>query len=256
MSDPIGDSEVEDVLASVRRLVSHQREAQPAEQSVKGSPAGKLFLAPSLRVHDDEARDTGGTDTAAPDQRAEPPRGSAVAETRWDVKEAPSSSSLRRSDHTSLEQTIAELEAAVAASQQDWDPDGTEAGPDDVMEQRASTGVQGGEPPAEEAAPSHPASENADDGAESNVRDLTARREQYAGAGPSGDAERPGDGAVDLFEDEDVILDEAMLRDLIAQIVREELQGTLGERITRNVRKLVRSEIARALASRDLDDHP
>ena len=45
--------------------------------------------------------------------------------------------------------------------------------------------------------------------------------------------------------------DEAM-RLLIARMIREELQGDLGERITRNVRKLVRREIKRALTSRDL----
>lgn len=47
--------------------------------------------------------------------------------------------------------------------------------------------------------------------------------------------------------------DEDMLRDLVRDIIREELQGALGERITRNVRKLVRAEIARALAVRDFE---
>lgn len=40
--------------------------------------------------------------------------------------------------------------------------------------------------------------------------------------------------------------DEA-LRDLVRAVIREELQGDLGDRITRNVRKLVRREISRAL---------
>lgn len=48
-------------------------------------------------------------------------------------------------------------------------------------------------------------------------------------------------------------LDEDALRDLIAEIIRQELQGALGERITRNVRKLVRREIHRALASQEID---
>ncbi|MEZ5686318.1 MAG: hypothetical protein R3D78_10715 [Paracoccaceae bacterium] len=48
-------------------------------------------------------------------------------------------------------------------------------------------------------------------------------------------------------------IDEADLRDLVAEIIRQELQGTLGERITRNVRKLVRREIQRALLSRDME---
>lgn len=47
-------------------------------------------------------------------------------------------------------------------------------------------------------------------------------------------------------------LDEEALRDLVSEIVRQELQGELGERITRNVRKLVRREIQNALASRGL----
>ena len=47
-------------------------------------------------------------------------------------------------------------------------------------------------------------------------------------------------------------IDPEMLRDMVSEIVRRELQGSLGERITRNVRKLVRREIYRALETRDL----
>lgn len=49
------------------------------------------------------------------------------------------------------------------------------------------------------------------------------------------------------------VLDEEDLRPIVARMVREELQGELGERITRNVRKLVRREILRALAARDAE---
>jgi cell pole-organizing protein PopZ len=52
---------------------------------------------------------------------------------------------------------------------------------------------------------------------------------------------------------DDAVLDEEALRDMVSEIVRQELQGALGERITRNVRKLVRREIHRALASQDMD---
>ena len=51
----------------------------------------------------------------------------------------------------------------------------------------------------------------------------------------------------------DELLDEDALRDIVSEIVREELQGALGERITRNVRKLIRSEIHRALAAQELE---
>lgn len=46
---------------------------------------------------------------------------------------------------------------------------------------------------------------------------------------------------------EQAAFDETRLREMVAQTIRQELQGVLGERITRNVRKLVRREINRAL---------
>ncbi len=49
------------------------------------------------------------------------------------------------------------------------------------------------------------------------------------------------------------ILDEEALSEIVRNLIREELQGALGERITRNVRKLVRAEINRALAARAFD---
>lgn len=58
---------------------------------------------------------------------------------------------------------------------------------------------------------------------------------------------------VDENGDPVTVLDEAALFDMVRQLIREELQGALGERITRNVRKLVRAEINRALAARALD---
>lgn len=61
------------------------------------------------------------------------------------------------------------------------------------------------------------------------------------------------DGAAAPDPQEDLsVLDEDLLRDLIRDVLHEELQGELGERITRNVRKLVRAELARALTDRDL----
>ncbi|MBY6115969.1 hypothetical protein KUW09_14450 [Mameliella alba] len=48
-------------------------------------------------------------------------------------------------------------------------------------------------------------------------------------------------------------LSEEALQAMVSDIVRRELQGALGERITRNVRKLVRREIHRVLMSQDFD---
>ena len=50
----------------------------------------------------------------------------------------------------------------------------------------------------------------------------------------------------------ETVIDEDALAEMVARIVRQELQGELGERITRNIRKLVRAEVARELQMRNL----
>ncbi len=64
------------------------------------------------------------------------------------------------------------------------------------------------------------------------------------------DGSRAGPVELEALES---MLGEAELRDLVSDIVRQELSGELGERITRNVRKLVRREIQRALATKEFD---
>lgn len=44
-----------------------------------------------------------------------------------------------------------------------------------------------------------------------------------------------------------LMADEAAVRRMVAEAIRQELQGALGERITRNLRKLIEAEVARAL---------
>lgn len=55
-------------------------------------------------------------------------------------------------------------------------------------------------------------------------------------------------------EDDRVIaeLDEDQLRILVRGMIKSELQGELGERITRNIRKMLRAEITRALSAHGL----
>lgn len=74
---------------------------------------------------------------------------------------------------------------------------------------------------------------------------------------PSLTADHPAtdldDAADDLFDPlAGSDLDMVALREMVAEIVRDELRGTLGERITRNLRALVRREIARALEAEGL----
>lgn len=214
-----------------------------------------------------------------------------------------------------LEARIAEVEAAVAATQGEWDPDGDDA--DDYYAARAEplpwedymreADAPETELPETDIAQTAPDSESdapeeqggpAEDRVTSEADMLAAMRKSRTdalarhGVSDARDAEdedapsetldfasrRGGaslDDAADAFEDaatpgpaprddgktdrngdwysEDAVMDEDALRDLVADIVRQELQGTLGERITRNVRKLVRREIHRAMMGQDFD---
>lgn len=60
---------------------------------------------------------------------------------------------------------------------------------------------------------------------------------------------------VDDEEDQSELpgIDEDALRVLVARLIREELQGVLGQKITQNVRKLVRREIQRSLIGTDFE---
>ncbi|MDM7930605.1 hypothetical protein [Tabrizicola sp.] len=64
-------------------------------------------------------------------------------------------------------------------------------------------------------------------------------------------------GMAEVLTDQDgnpvTVLDEDALSQIVRMLIREELQGVLGERITHNVRKLVRAEINRALTAKSLD---
>jgi hypothetical protein len=70
-------------------------------------------------------------------------------------------------------------------------------------------------------------------------------------ADPQGDTDNSSREA--SFAIDDAVLDEDALRELVSDIVRQELEGSLGERITHNVRKLVRRELQRALAAEELE---
>ena len=64
--------------------------------------------------------------------------------------------------------------------------------------------------------------------------------------------ETPAEPVAEAAEALAALPDEEAMRLLVTRLIREELAGDLGERITRNMRKLVRREIKRAFNSNDL----
>jgi hypothetical protein len=216
MSEPKSTSEIEDVLSSIRRLVSEDLRPAPAPAAVA---AGKLILTPALRVVPPaEAPSDAPSDASA--EAAIP-----------DPAQAPASAPAPSPDVGAV---VSRLGAAVDADAEEWEaPDGDLSawdGGDMPPRLHLSPAGQG-------AMPSWV--EDWADQAEAEVRARLERDLAEAAPAPEAPAS--------------LTFDEAVLRDLVRDILREELAGALGERITRNVRKLVRAEIARALAARDFD---
>lgn len=227
MSEPVSNAEIEDVLSSIRRLVSENvgaghRAPEPAQ--------GRLVLTSAFRIDEDE--ESVELDVV---EVPEEPAGEVVH-----LGRAPAATGApAEPDADSLESRIAELEAAVDSSAEDWEPDGTEAEslPEELVFHHA-----------EEAHADAPAAETAEaqDWEDADETDRAANR--FAGTETIEAEEQPADG-----EDGEMVIDEAALREMVARMVREELQGVVGERITHNVRRMVRREIARALSLKGLD---
>ena len=112
---------------------------------------------------------------------------------------------------------------------------GEDAGPDEVFEGPAAAGVFDGMA----------------GGAKADAPPVARDVAQTAGVAG---ADQAGDASANLFASgPEAPLDLDALRDMVVEIIHQELQGVLGERITRNVRKLVRREILQVLETRDLD---
>lgn len=325
MSDPVTNAQIEDVLSSIRRLVSEDtrqnlRPARPERPAARPAPAeDKLVLTPALRVADpveprpaepteqDEqvAAEAAFQPVEADDQPLELSDAFQVEELSWEddgdaveieaelevdlepeadlaedvaleveveeVDEAPWRDPDARlfdaagvsplaspqddgpldvaaepepSEDSDLSRKVAALEKMIAKKDETWEPDG--------VEEDAYSGTRIEAMTWEDVAPD---GEEAEDAFRETPSTTGYSEPSHATMsdpeidfGDEDDEDEP-----DLFADTGTMIDEAALRELVADIVREELQGALGERITRNVRKLVRREIHRALSIQDLD---
>lgn len=277
MSDPVSNMEIEDVLSSIRKLVSEGEQARTRDstlsevvddrlpkvpESTEEAKPEKLVLSPAflVAVPDETKVPAPEQDdiTEASDETID--NVPEVADLVWEeVEDAPAETAAATPDapvgeppdrRSTLEATIAELEASVASD--GFEPDGSEEL--DEVEQmvwpghqpRLSETVEEAELAEDDytAAEPEPTSSDPDDVAEEAAADEASFDE---------DAPFDEDDELEAYLSGETGLDEAALRELVAEIVREELQGTLGERITRNVRKLVRREIYRILSSQEFD---
>ncbi|WP_136440882.1 hypothetical protein [Pacificoceanicola onchidii] len=158
-----------------------------------------------------------------------------------------------------LESKIAALEKMVSGQSEEWD---AEAADEPAFVHRPAKTMAWQDPVPEEL--------EAEETPVATTEDVPAKAETFAEPDlpemadepvtpdlPEPEEETPAAAVVEHVEpssDEALAaIDEASLRLIVSEIVRQELQGALGERITRNVRKLVRREIHRAMVSQDFD---
>lgn len=332
MSDAVTNAEVEDVLSSIRRLVSEDR--RPLNRSQSGnSLQDKLVLTPSLRVSNDrplsdnyrkkdDAAVTEWDNALSTDPETDPlgadevlndagapsedrtdvdlvddrlgdaqPFGNAASfedealitddlpedEAQDEVAEAESSGEDSRPSNVRtlgyrpdilnlgaselveggtpaqgadrLSAKIAALETAVARIPGEWDADE----PEEDGFVAAEPLAMAWEDDVDLDATGSPVPQTAGDDAAIHDAEQIVDDADYADEDGFDDDETAevSIGAKGLAAED--YLDEEMLRDMVSEIVRAELQGALGERITRNVRKLVRREIHRALAAQELE---
>lgn len=320
MSDPVTNVDVEDVLSSIRRLVSDTNSddrqvtnvpetAEPAEgdaQQATKKAADALILTSALRVHStegDSLPEFRHTDMAnfrhtisegtpadeAPTSSDHADWPSMADDDYYEDDEQPESAPvidfIRHGRKP--EAKVVELDVEESASEK-LDADGDDGAndnaedteqldpPHDWVDEEADTSQQPEddadddgenvdhheEPEFEDETAETPevSEEQAQDAEEPSNDDeadeILAEEVVFASAAAASvmdEVDEQGDADVDLADLDESVIDEDALRDLVAEIVRQELTGDLGERITRNVRKLVRREIHRALLTREFE---
>lgn len=331
MSDPMTNVEIEDVLSSIRRLVSAsslpEKETSERPQGLAGTneqekAMDKLVLTQALRIPDPAEADLGSSlgygddtldtrealvdgldeeivqitdakqatlqevsqlteqltvlsDAAAKDAVVEslrealfkrPVPDQDAAELPASEEAAPAASARART----LEEKIAELEAMIGHNAADIEADQTVA---PSSEAEAEFAAAWNSAPAEEPAPeaqsapempAEPVEEDVAEVAEAPVEPapkpaLNAPHVLFEHRKPVQTGERKEPPLKAEFPKlrsvpaPEGAVDPDVLRRIVSDILHEELRGALGERITRNVRKMVRREIQRALMARELD---
>ena len=294
MSNPVTNVEVEDVLSSIRRLVSDDNSPSMKTATPVTLSSDRLVLTPGLRVKDDQDEDEAAVKPtiqawsefgAGPtDQDANlVDRSEDDSDATSDVYEPENAEAVQDHDEQLQEEThevseppVAEpllQEAVVNHSEPKMDAPFEEVAEADIPDHEAEAVFFAGQ---SESLTSKIAAleavigktddqwEPVDTGS-SHYSGTKAPSMKWDDVGSDSDAHNAeGDNAetveVDVepqqaasSQSADELLDEDALRDIVSEILREELQGALGERITRNVRKLVRREIHRALAAQEFE---
>jgi hypothetical protein len=283
MSDPVSKDEFEDVVSSVRRLVAPDARPRPMSRDLG---LDKLILTSSLRIVAEQqaAGQTVVKLEAVPKAPRAPVRVTASQKPQRRVPGAGGAvdPSLPGGDDELDEQFWTEpqpslSEMALGAEEAEVVAEKVPVAPPHLVSasKAALPETPVAEPASDPAEPAPPADAGPAEAKDDGARKRPAAAKAKSGAAASGAKTRRGPGKVakpdaaarglgeltgtvaEGLTDRDgnpiSLLDEEQLIQLLRRVIREELQGALGEKITRNVRKLVRAEIALALTSETLE---
>lgn len=259
MSDKMRSAKSEDLILSIRRLVSDVPQA--ARPELVKTQADRLVLGPDLRVNPRRVAPVVPSETASPGIRVQEPlnlgtplaRG-AVSDERATVHTVAEQPALRMSE-PNLAQRLAEIETFLNAQQEEFEPD-----PDPGLsrrERRRAAQIAARKAAAEapfvlapEAKVTVSAEVVAFSGADARD-DSGARGHISAGDDVARTEVAPEVQAV-KEEFHLAAAEEAYLTGLIRKILREELQGGTAERLPRDMRRLVQAEVARILMEKGI----
>jgi hypothetical protein len=268
MPEALSSSEIEDVLSSIRRLVSDDLRT-PMRGAVAAPLDEKLILTPSLRVVQTEPPQPSVILPAIEDVVATVSAGVSSQQDNWESETGdlqplalePSGSewALPEPEMQGADFAVdGEVESASLEVFHSWRSQEVQ---DILRDGSDETSGDGGSDPTPAWAQEQDGEDDENPQADTMVEGTIEPDPAWADEAEAAIVqELAAASPPELDEDEfvlnesvrDFALDEDVLREIVRDIIREELQGTLGERITRNIRKLVRAEIARVRATEDL----
>ena len=225
MSDPVANVEVEDVLSSIRRLVLEDNSPSMKTATLVTPFADRLVLTPALRVQDHQDEDEAAVEPTI-EGCSELGAGPEDQDVMLDVRSENNSDAISGVYEPEYAEAVQDHDERPQEETYEWTPADTD-----------SSDYSGTEAPSmksDDVGSDSDAYNAEGDNAETVEVDVEPQQAVFS-------------------QPVDKLLDENALRDIVRETVREELQGALGERITRNVRKLVRREIHRALAAQELE---
>lgn len=290
MAEPLSSHEIEDVLSSIRRLVA--QDLKPADRAKLAAVADisqKLMLTPENRVEDRATEAPKFVTVRRPSRRAAFPAIDEVlpgmdatanraptlsaremkSQTAYDAPSAadyiaPQPAPFALEPSARLSDVAPEEFAHQEFGRQDLNPQDDHANrrfdPRDI-EPVATTWAEEPEdidhfesqtpPPVQSIHGTiEPDADWADQAEAHVIAELAGQAVQETVIQEAQANFRKPSFALDA---QDMALDEPALRSLIQSIFREEMAGPMGERITRNIRKLVRAEVGRMLAAQELE---